>query len=79
MNGEKKSNVLITGGSGLIGKYLSSLLLERGYNVAHLSRKQDQFGVIRVHRWDPEKGVLDPVAQTPTISSWLTIHILSGS
>lgn len=61
MNGEKKSTVLITGGSGLTGKYLSSLLLERGYNVAHLSRKQDQFGIIRVHRWDPEKEILDPV------------------
>lgn len=55
-----KGRVLISGGSGLIGRYLTSLLLERGYSVAHLSRKQDQFGRVRVHRWDPQKGILDP-------------------
>jgi len=55
-------HVMITGGSGLIGRYLTSLLLENGYNVSHLSRKQDQFGKVRVYRWDPEKGILDPVA-----------------
>jgi len=52
---------MITGGSGLIGRYLTSLLLENGYRVSHLSRKQDQFGKVRVYRWDPEKGILDPV------------------
>ena len=54
-------HILITGGSGIIGRYLTSLLLENGYKVSHLSRKQDQFGRVRVHRWDPEKGILDPV------------------
>ena len=53
-------HVLITGGSGIIGRYLTSLLLENGYKVSHLSMKQDQFGRVRVHRWDPEKGILDP-------------------
>jgi len=53
-------HVLITGGSGIIGRYLTSLLLENGYKVSHLSRKQDQFGRVRVFRWDPEKGILDP-------------------
>jgi hypothetical protein len=64
INPSEKSagSVMITGGSGLIGRYLSSMLLERGFRVAHLSRKQDQFGRVRVHRWDPEKGILDPVA-----------------
>jgi uncharacterized protein (TIGR01777 family) len=55
-----KSKILITGGSGLIGRYLTSRLLEEGYSVAHLSTKQDQFGRVRVHRWDPTKGILDP-------------------
>lgn len=58
---EKKPAVLITGGSGMTGKYLSSVLLGKGFQVSHLSRKQDQFGTIRVHRWDPDKGILDPV------------------
>jgi hypothetical protein len=53
--------VLITGGSGLIGRYLTSVLLTEGYDVAHLSRKQDQFGRVRVFRWNPEKGILDPL------------------
>ncbi|MCU0460453.1 MAG: TIGR01777 family oxidoreductase [Bacteroidales bacterium] len=56
-----KAGILITGGSGLVGRYLTSLLLEKGYSVSHLSRKQDQFGRVRVYRWDPEKGILDPV------------------
>ena len=55
-----KSRILITGGSGLIGRYLTSRLLEEGYSVAHLSRKKDQFGKVRVYRWDPAKGILDP-------------------
>jgi len=54
------AKILITGGSGTIGRYLTSLLLSEGYQVSHLSRKQDQFGRVRVHRWDPEKGILDP-------------------
>lgn len=61
MNTIKKPSVLITGGSGMTGRYLSSVLLEKGFQVSHLSRKQDQFGTIRVHRWDPDKGILDPV------------------
>lgn len=54
-------HALITGGSGIIGRYLTSLLMENGYKVSHLSRKQDQFGRVRVFRWDPEKEILDPV------------------
>jgi len=57
-------SVLITGGSGLIGKYLTSLLLEKGYNVSHLSRGIGHPGRVRVHIWSPEKEVLDPVVFT---------------
>ena len=53
-------SVLITGGSGLVGKYLTSLLLTRGFKVSHLSRKANQFGRVRVYRWDPEKKIIDP-------------------
>lgn len=58
---ENGSSVMITGGSGLVGKYLTSLLLGRGYNVSHLSRKSNQFGKVRVFRWDPDKEILNPV------------------
>ncbi len=53
--------VLITGGTGMIGKALTTLFLERGYKVIVLSR-QDK----RAHRlnlsfakWDVEKGEID--------------------
>jgi uncharacterized protein (TIGR01777 family) len=54
------SSVLITGGSGLVGRYLTSALLDKGCKVSHLSRKVNQFGKVRVFRWDPEKKILDP-------------------
>jgi len=57
-------SVLITGGSGLIGRYLTSLLLEKGYSVSHLSRGRGSPGRVRVHGWAPEKEVLDPVVFT---------------
>lgn len=57
---EKNPAVLITGGSGLVGRYLTSALLSEGYNVSHLSRKADQFGKVRVFRWNPEMKILDP-------------------
>jgi hypothetical protein len=58
--GPGEESVLITGGSGLVGRYLTSLLLSEGYRVYHLSRKANHFGRVRVYRWDPEKGILDP-------------------
>ena len=60
--GERNSAVLITGGSGLIGRYLTSALLSEGYRVSHLSRGTPQFGRVRVFRWNPEEGIIDPAA-----------------
>lgn len=57
---DETGSVLITGGSGLIGRYLTSTLLTAGYKVSHLSRKANQFGKVRVFRWDPDKGIVDP-------------------
>lgn len=59
---EKNLSVLISGGSGLIGKYLTSALLSEGYTVSHLSRNVSHFGRVRVYRWDPRKGIIDPSA-----------------
>jgi uncharacterized protein (TIGR01777 family) len=57
---KSKTRIMISGGSGLVGRYLTSALLAEGYTVAHLSRKQNQFGRVRVFRWDPEKQIVDP-------------------
>lgn len=56
-----QESVLITGGSGLVGRYLTSLLLSEGYKVSHLSRNQSSAGKVRVFRWNPEKNIIDPV------------------
>jgi len=56
--------VLITGGTGMIGKSLTTLFLEKGYKVIVLSRK-----VKKTHRlnlsfakWDIDKGEIDIAA-----------------
>src|SRR5512133_782464 len=60
MKNKEKQSVLITGGSGMIGRYLTSALMSEGYSVSHLSRIPDQSGNVRVFSWDPGKGALDP-------------------
>jgi uncharacterized protein (TIGR01777 family) len=52
-------NILITGGSGLVGKQLTSLLEQKGYKVAWLSRKPQQRSYFL---WDVDKKELDPEA-----------------
>jgi len=59
INSQRKLSVLITGGTGLVGKYLTATLIEAGYNVSHLSRSINNPGNIRVFRWDPEKQLID--------------------
>ena len=57
--GEKK-RVLISGGSGLIGRALTAFLQTQGHEVRRLVRSQpqgrDEF------RWHPAKGEIDPAA-----------------
>lgn len=52
-------NVLITGGTGLIGTRLTAMLLEQGYAVAHLSRKLGQNPRVKTYLWNVEKGQID--------------------
>lgn len=61
-NSERGLSVLITGGNGLIGKYLTSALLAEGYKVSHLSRQTNSFGKVRVFRWEPAHEYLNPEA-----------------
>jgi uncharacterized protein (TIGR01777 family) len=51
--------VLITGGTGLIGKNLTAMLLRRNYEVAWLSREKQPTKDVRVFQWHVEKGYLE--------------------
>lgn len=55
-------SVLITGGSGMIGKHLTSLLLSKGYSVSHLSRRKSKSVQVKTFTWDPEEEIVDPKA-----------------
>ena len=52
-------HILITGGTGLIGKLLTAALLERGYRVSHLSRKPGDNPEVKTYLWDIEKNEID--------------------
>lgn len=56
--------VLITGGTGSIGRRLTQLLQEQGFQVSLLSRSARQIPGVRVYQWDIKKGHLDPKAIT---------------
>lgn len=51
--------VLITGGSGLIGKRLTQMMADKGYEVALLSRKKADVPNAQVFEWDIKKGHID--------------------
>lgn len=54
---------MITGASGLIGSRLTTLLLQRGYAVSHLSRTAGDTG-IRTFLWNIESDWIEPGALT---------------
>lgn len=65
-------NVLLAGGSGLIGKHISQKLKQNGDQVAWLSRKQStESEGIKTFIWNPAKGEIDPKAP-----QWAT-HIIN--
>ena len=51
--------ILITGGSGMIGKRLSELLIEKGYDVIWLSREKHIKADIPRYKWDLLTGKID--------------------
>lgn len=54
-------NILISGGSGLIGKVITSTLKEQGYKVAWLSRNPDTKSE-KSFSWDIKAQTIDPKA-----------------
>jgi uncharacterized protein (TIGR01777 family) len=67
-------NILITGGSGLIGTRLTELLMTRGYQVSHLGRTKKDQGV-KTFLWDIDQQAIDPEA----FESMDTIIHLAGA
>lgn len=55
----QKKHLLLTGGSGLLGKQLTALLLDKGYTVSHLSRKPGHHPHVKTFIWDVNKGIID--------------------
>jgi uncharacterized protein len=55
-------NILITGGTGLIGKRLTQMLIKKGYQVSHLSRSAPKNTHIPTYLWNIEQQTIDPKA-----------------
>jgi uncharacterized protein len=56
-------NILITGGTGLVGMRLSELLVTKGYTVGHLTRSvNNSKSDYKQFLWDIEKDYIDPAA-----------------
>lgn len=45
-------NILITGGSGMVGSKLTELLVAKGHKVAYLSRSKKEIPNVKVYTWD---------------------------
>ncbi len=58
-----KKNVLITGGTGFVGRNLTALLIENGYTVSILSRrKKENTDTIFYYTWDVAKQQIEKEA-----------------
>lgn len=54
-----KESVLISGGSGLVGNVLTDLLLEKGYQVGHISRSKSSDSRVETIVWDLKTKTID--------------------
>ena len=59
MINSQQKNVLLCGGSGLIGSCLYSLLQEQGYTCTILTRSRKQHGLQETSYWDPATEYVD--------------------
>ena len=55
-------NILITGGTGLVGSRLIEMLLEKGHGVRCLSRTKRKHGKVKNYQWDVSKNFIDDKA-----------------
>jgi uncharacterized protein (TIGR01777 family) len=56
------ATILITGGTGLVGKHLCDKLQEKGYDVAILSRTKKEINGTQVYTWNLDKELIDKKA-----------------
>lgn len=56
------AKILITGGSGLIGKHLTNLLTAHGHEINWLSRSKKSIPDVAVYVWNVEKQTIDKKA-----------------
>lgn len=56
------NTILITGGSGLIGRYLSDRLEKIGYTIRILSRQNKEDDRFSYYRWNIKESYIDPAA-----------------
>ncbi len=54
--------VLVTGGTGLVGTRLTSLLIEKGYQVRYLSRNPSKVSEVESFSWDIDRQTIDEKA-----------------
>lgn len=54
--------VLVTGGSGMVGRRLTDLLLEKGYKVIWLSRERHVRAEVPRFKWDYRRGEIEEEA-----------------
>src|ERR1700712_5500053 len=52
-------HILLTGGTGLLGRKLTERLLNKGYMVSHLSRSPGTHPNVTTYLWDVNKGEID--------------------
>jgi uncharacterized protein (TIGR01777 family) len=56
------AKILISGGSGLVGRAVTRLLLEEGHEVRWLSRKEGAWNGVKKFFWEPVAGIADEKA-----------------
>lgn len=70
------AQVLISGGSGLVGKALCEKLQVKGYDLAILSRRKNKNHTFKTYHWDPRTNQIDSDA---IASSDYIIHLAGAN
>lgn len=66
-------NVLLTGGTGFIGKYLTSVLIANGFSVSILSRSiRKNTDFITYYKWDLDNNYID---ENAVLNSDFIVHL----